>query len=223
MSKVNATAKLVVFDMDSVLLQERFIDVCAKEFNFFQALTLLRQIDNDAISFANRTASFLTGKNIQQLYKIAAAIPVVQDLDVVTAELRSRGCVVGIISSSYQQVVDLIGTKMKADFAVGYELKLQGEYITGELHIPAIFQHSANSSCRHRVCKSNVLRNLCDVYSISFNNCIVVGYEVDDACLIKHAGMNVSLCGPEQLFTDMRKKEVGEQTLRQLLTYASHI
>src|SRR4030095_4250080 len=107
MNKVKEGTKLVVFDMDSALLQSRFIDVCAKEFNFYQALTLLRQIDNDGVSLSNRIASFLTGKNIRQLHEIASAIPLVRDIDVVAEELRERGCVIGIMTDSYQQVVEI--------------------------------------------------------------------------------------------------------------------
>jgi HAD superfamily phosphoserine phosphatase-like hydrolase len=221
MSKVKIGTKLVVFDMDSALLQHRFIDVCAKEFNFYQALTLLRQIDQDAVSLANRTASFLTGKNIQQLHEISNMIPLVKDVDMVVEELKARGCIVGIISDCYQAVVETIGKRIKVDFSLGYELCLQGNYITGELRIPSCFEYADESTCRHRTCKSNALTFLCAKYSIPLHHSIAVGDAENDACLANHAGMHFPLSTSNGLFTEVAKRQLAEQSLRDLLMYAS--
>jgi len=221
MNKVKERAKLVVFDMDSALLQARFIDVCAKEFNFYQALTLLRQIDNDAVSLSNRTASFLAGKNVHQLYEIAASIPLIDDVDVVAEELRERGCIIGIMTDSYQQVVDLIGKRIKVDFCLGYDLRLQGDYITGELLIPSCFKQTPESNCRHRACKSNGLRFICEKYSIPLSDSIVVGDSEYDACLVKNAGMHVSLCTSNGLYTEAAKRQLAEKSFKDLLLFAS--
>ena len=221
MSKVKVGTKLVVFDMDSALMQQRFIDVCAKEFNFYQALTLLRQIDKDAVSLANRTASFLTGKNIQQLHEISDKIPLVKGIDGVVEELKSRGCIVGIISDCYQPIVESVGKRIKFDFSLGYELCMQGDYITGLLQIPSFFEHNEESTCRHRACKSNALRFICAKYSVPLHHSIVVGDADNDACLAKHAGMHFPLSASNGLLTEVAKKQLAEQSLRDLLMYAS--
>src|SRR5687768_2622914 len=100
--------KMVVFDMDNTLLKGRFIDKCAKEFNFSQALNLLRQIDKNPISLTVRVASFLRGKSKQELLSIADNIPVVDDASTVIRELKSRRYRIGIISDSYQFVTNFI-------------------------------------------------------------------------------------------------------------------
>jgi phosphoserine phosphatase len=219
--KVKEGAKLVVFDLDSAFLKERFIDVCARQFNFYQALTLLRQIDKDAVSLSRRTASFLTGKNIHQLYDIASGIPMIDELDVVVEELKERGCIIGIMSESYRQVVEFIGKKIKPDFCLGYELNMQGDYITGELLIPPYLLHTDKSSCWHRSCKTNGLRFVCEKYSIPLEHTIVVGDLENEACLLRHAGMHVSISTCNGLYSEVAKRQLAEKSLRELLTYTS--
>ncbi|HYC29149.1 MAG TPA: glycosyl transferase family 2, partial [Chitinophagaceae bacterium] len=82
--------KMVVFDMDNTVLQGKFIDVCAKKYNFRQALALLKNIDKNSISLAKRIGSFLKAKPVQELVRIADEIPVVRDIPEVIDELKQR-------------------------------------------------------------------------------------------------------------------------------------
>src|SRR5688572_57720 len=123
MSQINpAMRKMVVFDMDNALLQGRFIDVCAKKYNFKQALDLLRNIDKNSISFTKRIASFLQGKTIQELTNIADDIPMTKDIEEVAKELKGRGYLICIITDSYQVIANRIGSRIGADWCLSYEL-----------------------------------------------------------------------------------------------------
>ena len=114
--------KMVVFDMDNALIQGRFIDVCAKKYNFKQALDLLRNIDKNSISFTKRIASFLQGKTIQELTKIADDIPMTKDIEEVARELKGRGYLICIITDSYQVIANRICNRIGADWCLSYEL-----------------------------------------------------------------------------------------------------
>jgi hypothetical protein len=78
--KFTATLGVVIFDLDNALLQNKFLDACAKEFNFSQALAILRHIDLDQVTLARRTASFLLGKTRDQLLSVVSTIPMVEAL-----------------------------------------------------------------------------------------------------------------------------------------------
>ena len=131
--------KMVVFDMDNALLQGRFIDICAKKYNFKQALDLLRNIDKNSISFTKRVASFLQGKAIQELTKIADDIPLTKDITEVAKELKERGYVIGIITDGYQVIASRVGNAIGADWCLSYELDHIGGVATGQVRIPSIF------------------------------------------------------------------------------------
>ena len=180
---------MVVFDMDNALLQGRFIDVCAKKYNFKQALDLLRNIDKNSISFTKRVASFLQGKAIQELTRIADDIPLAKDIEEVAKELKERGYLICIITDSYQVIANRVGNKIGADWCLSYELDHVGGVATGQVRIPAVFSYSENSSCDHPVCKTNALRHLCEKFNILMQNTIVIGGHENDLCMIRHAGI----------------------------------
>src|SRR5688572_20792977 len=115
--------KMIVFDMDNTLLQNRFIDSCAERFNFVQALSLIRQIDKDPVSLTKRIASFLRGRQKTELLNIGDSIPIVEDVYEVIMELKKRSYVVGIISDCYQVITQLVAKKVNADFELANELQ----------------------------------------------------------------------------------------------------
>jgi glucosyl-3-phosphoglycerate synthase len=221
MERVTEGTKMVVLDLDTVILQEKFIDVCAKQLNFYQALTLLRQIDKDPVSLTNRTASFLTGRNIKDLLTIAGSIPIVTNLELAVNQLRKKQYLVGVISDSYQIIADYINKKINFDFCLALELRLQGDYITGEVLFPSYFLHSTESSCGHRVCKTNALRWLSNRYNVPFENCIVVGDVEADACMAKLAGMSIPFDFSNEELPLSDKEKIAERKLDVLLNYAT--
>jgi len=199
MLKTKLERKIVVFDLDSALLQEDFLDVCARNFNFSQALSLLRQIDQEHLSILARAASFMRGRKVEELMTLTEEISLVDDVVDIVDELKSKSCIVGTISNGYQVVADKIGDKINADFILANGLNTENDVITGGFSISHCFLQSKSSTCRHRVCKTNALHYLCNCYDIPLANCIVIGDIESDACLIKHAGHAVSIGASDNL------------------------
>lgn len=210
---------MVVFDMDNTLLKGRFIDTCATEYNFSQALSLLRQIDKNPISLTVRVASFLRGKSKTELLSIAESIPVVDDAISVIGELKSRGYTIGIISDSYQFVTNFIAEKIGADFSYANELQFEGEECTGEVLIPSLFHFSENSLCRHQICKTNAILQACNKYEIPLKQCTVIGDSLNDLCLIKNAGIGVAF-GDDIALKEVAAKHIHNGRFSELLNYA---
>jgi glucosyl-3-phosphoglycerate synthase len=221
MSQINpAMRKMVVFDMDNALLQGRFIDVCAKKYNFKQALDLLRNIDKNSISFTKRVASFLQGKPVQELTRIADDIPLAKDIEEVVKELKERGYLVCIITDSYQVIANRVGNKIGADWCLSYELDHVGGTATGHVRIPAVFNYSEKSSCDHPVCKTNAFRHLCEKFNILMQNTIVIGGSENDLCMIRHAGIGVAFCASSEILTEVARKNITQPLFRELLEVA---
>lgn len=185
--------KMVVFEMDNVLVQGKYIDTCAKRYNFEQALNLLRQIDKNKISLARRIGLFLKDKPLHELIAIADEMPVKEDIAYVTRELRQRGYIIGVISDSYEPVAQHIGKKIGAAFTLSYSLGHANEISTGEVSIPNAFYFNEKSTCEHPVCKTNALRHICSKYDVAMNNCIVIATSENAMCMKRHAGVGVEL------------------------------
>ena len=211
---------MVVFDMDNTLLQGRFIDTCAKKYNFKQALDLLRNIDKNSISFAKRVGSFLQGKPIQELTCIVDDIPMTRDILDVTKQLKDRGYTIGIITDCYQVIASHIGNRIGADFCISYELEHVDDVATGQVSIPPMFYYSEKSSCDHPVCKTNALRHLCDKHQVLMENMIAIGGSDNDLCMLRHAGVGVAFCTSSEILRNVARKNITQPLFHELLDVA---
>ena len=210
---------MVVFDMDNTLLLRRFIDVCAEEFKFTQALGLLRQIDKDPVNLTVRIAGLLRGRSKNELVELASSIPLVEDIVDVIGVLKSRGYLIGIISDSYQLITQYIASKIGADFSLGNELQFEGDLVSGDVLIPSYFHYAKESTCKHQVCKTNALRYIAEKYNVPLEKCVVVGDSENDICIVKHAGLGVSFCTTNELLKRVASKHINEKSFSELLEY----
>jgi len=191
MEKTSLERKIVLFDLDNTLLQEDFLNGCASRFNFSQAHTLLRQMDYDALQIFTRAALFMRGRTIDELTSIARATPLMENANDVVSELKSRSCIVGLISFGYQLMADEIGKRINADIVLANELKTENNSITGAFAISSHFSQNSISTCGHKVCKTNALHFLSKKYETSLSKCIVVSDVKRKDCLVTHAGLTL--------------------------------
>jgi phosphoserine phosphatase SerB len=211
--------KMVIFDMDNTLLKGRFIDTCAKEYNFSQALELLRQIDKNPISLTVRIAGFLRGKSKKELLELASTIPVVEDSAEVINALKERGYKIGIISDSYNIITQQVENRLGVDFSFANELQFENDECTGEVLIPSLFHFSENSPCRHQICKTNAILHACKKFNIDIKDCTVIGDSANDLCMIRHAGLGIAY-GEDIDLRNAAAKYISNGRFSELLKYA---
>ena len=209
--QMNSIKKIVVFDMDKALLQGDFIDACADKFLFDEELARLRSVEKDPAVLTKRIAKLLRGLSVGELLKVASSIPMVHDALEVVANLKRKGNIVGIISNSYQFVVDYVKNKLDLDFAIGNQLNFFEGKATGEVTIPSYFYYHLQSKCRHTLCKSNVLIHLSHKYNIPIANSIAISGNGADVCLLKQAGMGIAFCS-----NDSRLKTAADKIIDKL-------
>jgi phosphoserine phosphatase len=190
--KEEETQKLVVFDLDSTLLCDNFIEICACRYNFRQALALVRQIDNDVVSLTRRVSSFLKDRSKTELVELAESIPMVPHITSVVNELRNRHYHIGIITDTYQFVSQIVARRIGADFELSNELVFMAGRATGEVLIPSYFHYNNESTCKHQVCKTNALSYICRQYQVRPEDCIVVGPNEGNECILKNAGRGLN-------------------------------
>lgn len=218
--RVELSRKMVVFDMDNTLLRKRYIEECADHFKFKQALALLRQIDHDPVSLTKRIAWFLKDRKKKELLEIGESIPLVDDIVEVANQLKKRNYTIGIISDSYQIITQMVAEKINADFELSNELQFLGDLATGDVLIPSYFHYSAESTCKHQVCKTNALRHICRAYNTKLENCIMVGDSDNDICILKHSGIGVSFCTTSELVKQAAQQHITSPSFAELLSIA---
>jgi len=213
--------KLVVFDLDDTLLQGRFLEACAKKFNFESELAQLRQNEHDEAVLAKRIAKLLKGLSVGELISVVADIPLPEDVFSTVEALRRKGNIVGIISNSYQFITDYIKHKIGADFSIGYQLDFFEGKATGEVTIPSYFYYHLASKCSHTMCKTNVLLHIAHKFSISIENCVVVTAHESDLCLLEQAGMGIAFCTESNLLKSRADKIIFHNTVWPLMDLES--
>lgn len=218
---VRQLRKMAVFDMDNTLLLGRFIESTAKSFGFRKDLIDIITKNQDSYLITKHIARLLKGKNIAELLSVADSIPLVDDAAHVTEVLKQRGYVVGIITDSYDCIAHHIKNKIGADFVMANELEFSRSVATGEVKVPSFFCRSDQSRCNHSFCKSNALLHATATYGIDLRSVVAVGDSENDICMVRIAGIGVSMCSSNETLKTIADYRIDERHLTQLLDFAN--
>ena len=189
---VRQPKKMIVFDMDNILIQGCFIQAAAEKFGFKRELQdILAQPKSNYIK-TQKIARLLEGRTFAELIHVVESIPLIGDAVQVIRELQVRGYVCGIISDSYHSIANHVKNLLGLDFTLGNELEFQKSVATGEVRIPSQLLKDKFSRCEHDHCKSNMFQYILHRFGISLADSVAVGDAENDICMVKMAGTGVS-------------------------------
>ncbi len=197
--------KMAIFDLDKTFLRSRFIDTCAGLYGFEKELMNIRSMEKDVVTVTKNIARLMKGLNISQVLAVTESIPIVEDAVDTIAELKKRGCVVGITTDSYDVVANHVKNKIGADFSMANELEFSRSITTGEVKLPSFFFNQP-SICKHSLRKTNVMQYILHHYHIDINNTITIGDSDNDICMVKYVGIGVAFCSGNELLNFIADK-----------------
>jgi glucosyl-3-phosphoglycerate synthase len=206
---VKQPRKMIVFDMDNVLLQGSFIQTAAERFGFTRELTDIQNQQKSNYIKTQKIARLLEGRTFAELIHVVESIPLIGDAVQVIRELQVRGYVCGIISDSYHSIANHIKNLLGLDFTLGNELEFQKSVATGEVKIPSQLLKDKFSQCEHEHCKSNMFQYILHRFGISLADAVAVGDSENDICMVKMAGTGISFNS-----TTANLDEVADYTFR---------
>jgi len=209
--------KMVIFDMDNTLLEESFITTAAEKFGFKKELIKIVTESDNSYLRTKGIAKLLKGKSIEEILDVTDSIPIIRDAEFVISELKSRGYICGIISDSYDVVTNHVKNKLGMDFSIGNELEFSKSVATGEVKVPSSFIRTSKSLCNHDFCKSNVLLQLAEQYSIELKNIVAVGDSENDICLIRESGIGVAFRSNSKYLNLVSDYSITDKSFLELL------
>lgn len=212
--------KMAIFDMDDTILKGRFIQACAEEFGFTAELEDLRETETDSIILTKRIGLLLKGKTIDELLDVVYKIEMVKDIKEVVAALKEKGYFVGIISNSYTLITNYVARNIGADFSYANQLEFFEGKATGEVGTPFYFFALPTSVCGHSYCKTNAMVYACEKYKVYFKNCLAIGDNKDDRCMVAHAGKGFAFCSKDELLNKIAYEQINEKSFQPLLMHA---
>ena len=178
--------KLVVFDMDSTLIQAEVIVELAKlagvgeQVNDITESAMRGEIDFQE-SFRQRIA-LLKGLPEEQLAKLTKELPLTEGADLVTKTLKSLGYKLGILSGGFRFVGEYLQDKLGFDYMYANELDIENGVVTGKV-VGDIIDGDK---------KALLLRQLAQKENIALEQTIAVGDGANEPPIISIAGLGVA-------------------------------
>lgn len=212
--------KMIVFDMDNTLLESSFIITAAQEFNFRDELIKIVTEYTNSYTRTKSIARLMKGRSLDEILGVVDKIKIIDDAASVIKEVKKKGYICGIISDSYDVVSNHLKNKLKMDFSIANELEFSKSIATGEVKVPSAFMRNDKSKCNHDFCKSNVLFQLAEKYSIDIKNTIAIGDSENDICLIKESGIGIAFCSNNNYLNLVADRIISEKSFVKILDIA---
>ncbi|WP_119325182.1 phosphoserine phosphatase SerB [Capsulimonas corticalis] len=178
--------RLVVFDMDSTLIQMEVIDELARragvydEVSAITASAMRGEIDFPT-SFRRRMA-LLKGLSGDALDDVANNLPLTQGADRLLRTLKMLGYKTGIISGGFTHFARRLQADLGFDYVYAHELEVVDNRLTGEILGEVIDGQR----------KAEILREIADKEQIVLAQTIAIGDGANDLPMLSVAGIGVA-------------------------------
>jgi phosphoserine phosphatase len=177
----NKRPKLVVFDVEGVLIpRNRFFFLMGKNLGFAQLMKVFFfgfLYEAGLISLKSAMKHLFSGAlgmKLETLMHIASNVPIASEARTVFERLRLQGCKTALITSGLPTiVVEMIAAKLRADFAFGFDVGIDGETLSGEIWGDVIERNG----------KHIILQKIVDSQQLVFSECAVVADDRNNASI----------------------------------------
>ena len=178
--------KLVVFDMDSTLIQAEVIVELAKLVGAGEEVDRITESamrgEMDFCESFRKRVSLLKGIKQEQLLKLSRELPLTDGADLVTKTLKGLGYKLGILSGGFTFMGEYLKERLGFDYMFANELDIKNGVVTGEV-VGEIVDGQK---------KAGLLRQLAQRENITLEQTIAIGDGANDLPMISIAGLGVA-------------------------------
>ncbi|AEA47084.1 phosphoserine phosphatase SerB [Archaeoglobus veneficus] len=193
--------RLIVFDMDSTLVDAEIIDELAKAAGVEDEVKeLTRKAMNGEIDFKEalrERVKLLKGLPVDVLERIYSEIKLTEGAKELIKSLKESGYRVALVSGGFTYFTDRLKEELGLDYAFGNELEIKDGKLTGRLKGRIIDAEE----------KARIIEELARKEGISRENVVAVGDGANDRIMIENAGLGIAFNAKKAL------KEVADGTL----------
>ena len=177
--------KLVVFDLDNVIIDGEAIDEIGKLANVEEDIAAITekamQGEIDFETSIKDRVQLLEGTSIEEIQKVASELPLMPGAEDTINGLKENDIDVAIISGSFDVVADEIKEKLGVDAVYTNSFTVEDGKLTGEVTGPLVSGS-----------KLDVLKDHVEEAGIALEDVVAVGDGANDISMIESAGCGIA-------------------------------
>lgn len=178
--------RLVVFDVDSTLVQGEVIEVlaehagCAEQVREITEATMRGELDFTEALY--RRVAQLAGLPERLLDEVAARLELTAGARTTIRTLRRLGFTCGVVSGGFTRMVQPLVDELGLDFCTANELEVVSGVLTGRVLGTVV----------DRAEKAAALRRAADRFEVPLAQCVAVGDGANDIDMLTTAGLGIA-------------------------------
>jgi phosphoserine phosphatase len=193
--------RLIVFDVDSTLIQGEVIEMLAHRVGAHAAVAEITEAamrgELDFTESLNRRVATLAGLPAEVLEEVGEQIELTPGARTTLRTLRRLGFYCGIVSGGFRQVIEPLAHELEMDFVAANELEIVDGKLTGRV-IGSIIDRPG---------KAKALRDFAQQAGVPMEQTVAVGDGANDIDMLSAAGLGVAFNAKPAL------REVADATL----------
>ncbi len=193
--------RLIVFDMDSTLIDAEIIDELAKEAGVYEEVKkLTERAMKGELQFKEaleERVKLLKGLPVDVLEKIYSKVKFTDGAKELIRSLKEAGYKIAVVSGGFSYFTDRIKKELGLDYAFGSELEIKDGKLTGRIKGRIIDAEE----------KARIIEEIAKKEGISPENVVAVGDGANDRLMIERAGLGIAFNAKEAL------KEVADGSI----------
>lgn len=185
--------KLIVFDMDSTLIQHEVIDEMAMVHGIGHQVKLITErAMNGELDFngaLRERVALLKGLSRESMEEILGRLKLSPGVETLISELRKRGYKTAILSGGFKFFAESFRKRLQMDYAFANELEMEDGLLTGQLKGAIINAEE----------KARLLEEIAEKEGISLEDSIAVGDGANDLLMLAKAGFGIAYHAKEKV------------------------
>ncbi len=178
--------RLVVFDMDSTLIQAEVIDELAKEAGAGEEVAAITAAavrgELDFSDSLRRRVATLEGLPESVLASVAERLPLTEGAERLAATLKRLGYKLGIVSGGFDYFASALQQKLGFDYVYANKLEIRDGKLTGKVIGPIVDGER----------KAEIIKEIAIAENLSLHQTIAVGDGANDLPMLAVAGLGVA-------------------------------